>query len=102
MKVFEFMTTMTSWWKELLDEAKDLETADKVVSRSISEGKREDLLMFLGALFEEFSGPDPTGGEAGTLKRMGVLYWHLSPVSREELEGAGINPASLRSYLSQR
>lgn len=95
------MNKVTSVWKDRLDAAVDLESAEAVMTRSIGEGTRPELLEFLGTLYEEFVGPDPMGGETGTLQRMGCIVESVSP-TEAELENVGINPKMLREYLSRR
>lgn len=85
-------------WKERWDNVQNL--ADVVViMQGALAAPRDEALRFLGALYEEFRGPDPVGGAAGTLEAMRLVFHSFQP-SEPELRAAGVDPAALRSYLN--
>lgn len=92
------MVKTLSVWKELLDRAPNLDAAEAVMGIALDRAPREELLEFLGDLYAEFAGPDPLGGESGTLDRIRRIVDFLSPTD-EEFNGVDIDPAILGSYL---
>lgn len=94
-------TKTVSCWKVMLDEALSNEAANLVVHRALAEADRAELIMFLGELYDEYIGPDPFGGESGTLERIGVICEKVSPTP-SELAGASIDKGRLECYLSRR
>jgi hypothetical protein len=82
----------------LLDGCSSFEQAEGVVAHAISEAPRAELLQFMGELYADFIGEDPTGGSAGTLEHIKRLNRFLGP-SIEEFNSVGIDPLRFAAIL---
>lgn len=94
-------TRTSSLWYAKLQRVQSFADAKSVVDAALLKGNRQELLGFLAELYEEYVGPDPRGGEVGTLEHMRKLFEGISPrPSGEELIQFEVNLRDLQSYFA--
>ena len=85
--------------KGRLDGASSFDEAREIVSTALACAPRAELLEFIKVLYLEFKGPDPSGGEVGTLDHIRRITNSIA-LSDHEIESWGENPKDFRAILA--